>query len=245
MKQEKHNTTNHHSLPFGLLLLSILAFVSMAAALWMALFYAPREATMGDVQRVFYFHVAAGWSGMLGYLLAVICGIGYLRSRDLRWDAAGLAGVELGLVFTALCVVSGSIWARPIWNTWWTWDPRLTTAFIMELIYAAYLLLRRALDSDVQRARLSAVYAIAGFATVPLTFLSIRIFRTIHPILFGSSVDAGSMALSPRMLQTFLFSLFAFTILAAALYWYRLRLGLRQQESEILEQAQTMQEEDE
>jgi heme exporter protein C len=213
----------------------------------MALVYAPRELVMGDVQRVFYFHVASAWTGMLGYLLAVITSIAFLRTGKMNLDVASLAGIEIGLVFTALCVISGSIWARPIWNTWWTWDPRLTTAFIMELIYAAYLLLRRGVEDPAQRARLSAVYAIIGFITVPLTFLSIRIFRTIHPVIFGGEASVGSsnFVMSSQMLQAFLFSLFAFTLLFAAFYWHRLRLGLRQQQIEAIELQRRQDEEEE
>jgi heme exporter protein C len=219
--------------PRGLFILDVLAGLSLLTALGMALFYAPREVTMGDVQRVFYFHVASAWTGMLGYLLAVITSIGYLRSRRLEWDVASLAGVEIGLVFTALCVVSGSIWARPIWNTWWTWDPRLTTAFIMELIYAAYLLLRGSVEEPGQRARFSSVYAIVGFATVPMTFLSIRLFRTIHPVILGAGNDASSsFAMTPPMTQTFIAALLAFTLLFAAFYWHRCRLGIRQYQQE-------------
>ena len=222
------------STPTVLILLDILAGLMIGTALLMALLYAPQEKVMGNVQRVFYFHVATGWTVMLGYLVAVFAGIGYLKTRKIDWDIASLAGVEIGLVFTALCVISGSIWARPIWNTWWTWDPRLTTAFIMELIYAAYLLLRRGLDEPIMRARYSAVYAIIGFVTVPLTFLSIRIFRTIHPVLIGSTEAGatGAFDMSPRMLQTFLFSLMAFTVLFAAFFWHRYRLGKMQEKAE-------------
>lgn len=222
------------STPTVLILLDILAGLMIGTALLMALLYAPQEKVMGNVQRVFYFHVATGWTGMLGYLVAVVAGIGYLKTRKIDWDIASLAGVEIGLVFTALCVISGSIWARPIWNTWWTWDPRLTTAFIMELIYGAYLLLRRGLDEPILRARYSAVYSIIGFITVPLTFLSIRIFRTIHPVLIGSTETGatGAFDMSPRMLQTFLFSLMAFTVLFAAFFWHRYRLGKMQEKAE-------------
>lgn len=216
--------------PSLLLLLDFLAGLAILVALWMALVYAPQEVVMGNVQRLFYFHVASGWTGMLGYLLAVITGIGYLRTRSSNWDVASYAGVEIGLVFTGLCVISGSFWARPIWNTWWTWDPRLTTAFIMELLYLAYLMLRSGLADPEQRARFSAVYAIIGFVTVPLTFLSIRIFRTIHPVVVASA-DAGASGafnMSPRMTQTFLFSLLAFTLLFATFFWHRYRLGLKQ-----------------
>lgn len=229
--------------PALLLVLDGLAGLAVLVALWMALVYAPQEVVMGNVQRLFYFHVATGWTGMLGYLLAVIAGIAYLRSRSFNWDVASYAGVEIGLVFTGLCVISGSFWAKPIWNTWWTWDPRLTTAFIMELLYLAYLMLRSGLVDPEQRARYSAVYAILGFVTVPLTFLSIRIFRTIHPVVVASA-DAGASGafnMSPRMTQTFLFSLFAFTLLFIAFYWHRYRLGVKQCE---LEQASLAEEEE-
>jgi len=237
---------NLKSTPRWLIFLDILAGLCLLASLYLALFYAPREIEMGDVQRVFYFHVSSAWTGMLGYLLALVTSSVYLRTRRLIWDVASLAGIEIGLVFTALCVVLGSIWARPIWNTWWTWDPRLTTAFIMELIYAAYLLLRRGVEEPGQRARFSAVYAIVGFITVPLTFLSIRIFRTIHPLIFGvaEASGAGSFNMTPRMLQTFLFTLFTFTLLFAAFYWHRLRLGMRQRQFEESEFARLQEEEE-
>jgi len=234
MERKQPIKQKKQSIPTALIILDIMAVTLIGTALWMALVYAPQEVVMGNVQRVFYFHVAAGWTGMLGYLLAVVTGIGYLRTRKLNWDIASSAGVEIGLVFTALCIISGSIWAKPIWNTWWTWDPRLTTAFIMELIYAAYLMLRRGLIDPQQRARYSAVYAIVGFVTVPLTFLSIRIFRTIHPLLIGSngSGTTGAFDMSPRMTQTFLFSLLAFTVLFAVFFWHRYRIGLDQEEND-------------
>jgi len=131
-------------------------------------------------------------------------------------------------------LLSGSIWARPFWNTWWTWDPRLATTLIMVLIYAAYLLLRSGVDKPARRARFAAIYAIVGFVSVPLTFLSIRIFRTIHPVIVGGSEAASSsgFAMSGRMQVTFFFSLFAFTLLFIALFWNRYRLGELNQQPE-------------
>ena len=125
-------------------------------------------------------------------------------------------------------VITGAIWARPIWNAWWTWDPRLTTATIMELVYFAYLMLRQGIDDPERRNRFSAVYAIVGFISVPLTFFSIRIFdRTIHPVVIGSNDPSavGAFDMTPLMLQTLLFSILAFTILFADLMWHRIRLG--------------------
>lgn len=199
----------------------------MIAATLAVFLYAPTEAVMGPVQKVFYFHVASAWTGMLGFLVAFVAGIFYLITRDRNWDIVGLAGVEIGLVFTLICILSGSIWARPIWNTWWTWDPRLTTAAIMELVYAAYLMLRQGVEDPDRRARFGAAYAILGFLSVPLTFLSIRIFRTIHPVIIGSGdpATAASFDMSARMVQTFLFSLLTFSVLFVDVLWHRIRLG--------------------
>ena len=211
-------------------LLSLLDFITaliFVIATIMVFFYAPTEAIMGAVQRVFYFHVAAGWVGMLGFLVAAISGVAYLRSGNRKWDITGLASVEIGMVFAFINIVSGSIWARPIWNTWWTWDPRLTTATVMELIYAAYLMLRQGIEDPDRRARFGAVYAIIGFLSVPLTFFSARLFRTIHPIVIGTN-EAGAQGqfdMTPMMLQTFMFSLFTFSIIFADLLWHRIRVG--------------------
>src|SRR3990172_2455754 len=156
--------------PRLLTILDVVTILLLVVATGMVFFYAPMEAVMGQVQRVFYFHVAAGWVGMLGFLVAAIAGVAYLRTAKHNWDIVGLSAVEIGMVFALINIVTGSIWARPIWNTWWTWDPRLTTATIMELVYVAYLLLRQGLDDPARRARFGAVYAILGFVSVPLTF---------------------------------------------------------------------------
>jgi len=202
---------------------AILFLISMG----MVFFYAPMEAVMGNVQRVFYYHVAVGWVGMLSFFAAAIAGILYLKSKDRKWDLFALAAVEIGIVFTLLNIVTGSIWARPIWNTWWTWDPRLTTATIMELIYFAYLMLRQGIEDPERRARFGAVYVILGFVSVPLTFFSARLFRTIHPVVIGTNQPGaeGQFDMTPKMVQTFLFSLFTFTFIFIDLMWHRLRLG--------------------
>jgi len=220
-------------------LLSILDAVTVALLLiatGMVFFYAPEEAVMGQVQRVFYFHVAAGWVGMLGFLVAAVAGIAYLRSGERKWDITGLAAVEIGMAFAFINVITGSIWARPIWNTWWTWDPRLTTATIMLLIYAAYLMLRSGIEDPDRRARFGAVYAIVGFISVPLTFFSARLFRTIHPVVIGSNQPGaeGAFDMTPKMLQTFLFSLLVFSFIFVDLLWHRVRLGWLQDKVEQL-----------
>jgi heme exporter protein C len=209
------------------LILDVATMLVMAFATFMVFVYAPIERVMGPVQKVFYFHVSAGWTGMLGFLAAVVAGIAYLRTRDSKWDLVGLGAIEIGLSFMLINIITGSIWARPIWNTWWTWDPRLTTATIMELVYAAYLMLRQGIEDPEKRARFASVYAIIGFISVPLTFFSIRIYRTIHPVVIGSGdpTASGSFSMTPAMGLTFGISLLAFSILFVSLLWHRIRLG--------------------
>ena len=215
------------SKPRSLKILDAVSLVLLLTATLMVFFYAPLEAVMGLVQKVFYFHVAAGWVGMISFLVAAFAGVAYLRTSHRKWDIVGLSAVEIGMVFAFINIVTGSIWARPIWNTWWTWDPRLTTATIMMLIYAAYFMLRSGIDEPDRRARFGAVYAIIGFLSVPLTFFSARLFRTIHPIVIGANQPGaeGSFDMTGTMLITFLFSLLTFTFIFADLLWHRIRLG--------------------
>src|SRR4030043_2127407 len=175
------------SKPRMLVILDVVTVLLFLTAVGMVFFYAPLEAVMGQVQRVFYFHVANSWVGMLGFMVAAIAGVAFLRKGERKWDIVGMAAVEISLVFFFIAIVSGSIWARGSWGTWWTWDPRLTTASIVELIYAAYLMLRQGIEDPDRRARFGAVYTILGSISIPLTFLSIRLLRTIHPIVIGDS----------------------------------------------------------
>jgi heme exporter protein C len=214
-------------------IITVLLFVTAVA---MVFLYAPLEAVMGQVQRVFYFHVANAWVGMLGFLVAAIAGVAFLRKGDRKWDIVGMAAVEISLVFFFTAIISGSIWARGSWGTWWTWEPRLTTAAIVELVYAAYLMLRQGIEDPDRRARFGAVYAILAFISVPITFISIRIARTIHPVIIGSGSAAaeGSFEMTPKMLQTFMFSLLTFSFIFADLLWHRIRLGKLAEKTENL-----------
>jgi heme exporter protein C len=215
------------SRPRFLTILDSVSAVLFVVSLVMVFFYAPTEAVMGNVQRVFYYHVATAWVGMLGFMAAGIAGIAYLRSSDRKWDIVSLAAVEISLVFFFITIILGSIWARPVWNTWWTWDPRLTTATVVELVYAAYLLLRQGIEDPDRRARFGAVYTIVGFISVPLSFLSIRLLRTIHPVVIaGSNPEAeGGFGMTPAMRTTFFFSLITFSFIFVSLIWHRIRLG--------------------
>jgi heme exporter protein C len=213
--------------PIALKILDIVTIISVLGATAMVFLYAPVERVMGAVQKVFYFHVAAGWVGMLSFLFAAVAGILYLVKKDKQWDFIGIAAVEIGIIFIFINIVTGSIWARPIWNTWWTWDPRLTTATIMELVYIAYLMLRQGIEDPDRRARFGAVYAIVGFLSVPLTFFSIRIFRTIHPVVIAGSdpTAVGTFDMTSSMFNTLMVSIVVFSILFVDLVWHRIRLG--------------------
>ena len=222
--------------PVALKILNIISLILLAVAAYLALFYAPTEKVMGEVQRVFYFHVATAWVGLLGFVAAGVSGVAYLKTQNLKWDLIEQAAVEISLVFFFLAIVLGSIWARPIWNTWWTWDPRLTSASIVELIYLAYFMLRQGIDDPDKRARFGAVYTLVGAISVPITFLSIRMFRTIHPVVIASksAQNSGGFNMTDDMKIAFFFALFAFTVIFSDLFWNRIRLGQLEQRIEQL-----------
>ena len=205
--------------------LNRVAIAMMVIALILIFFVVPTEQTMGHVQRIFYFHVGSAWAGSVAFFVALMGGVIYLWKRDRQWDKVALASVEIGLVFITITIASGSIWGKPAWNTWWIWSPRLTSITVLWLVYAAYFMLRGAIDDPEKRARFSAVYVIMGFATVIITFYSIRLLRDIHPALQGSSVDAqGEQVLTGMMTFTMIYSFITFSVLYAALLLDRMRL---------------------
>ena len=228
--------------PLILRILDIFSIVVLGIATYLALVFAPRELVMGDVQRVFYFHIGTAWTALLGFILAAVFSVVYLITKDLKWDRYQVAAVEVSLVFFLITIVLGSIWARPVWNTWWTWDPRLTTAAVTELIYIAYFMLRQGIDEPERRARFGAVYALIGGLSAPITFFAIRLFRTIHPVVIAGSNSAaqGGFNMTPDMLVAFFFALFAFTVIFIDLFWNRIRLGDLQEKVEQLKLKVTM-----
>ena len=217
-------------------ILDVFSILVLGIAAYLALVVAPTELIMGNVQRVFYFHVGTAWTALLGFIFSAILSVIYLITKDLKWDRIQVAAIEVSMVFFFITIVLGSIWARPAWNTWWTWDPRLTTATITELIYVAYFMLRQGIDDPDRRARFGAVYALLGGLSAPITFFAIRLFRTIHPVVIGgSNVDAeGGFNMTSDMLGVFFFALFAFTIIFIDLFWNRIRLGNLQEQVEQL-----------
>lgn len=210
--------------PRLLQVLNVLSALLLVAAAVMVFTYAPIERVMGAVQKVFYFHVATAWVGMIGFILAAMVAIAYLVTKDLKWDAINLAAVEISLVFFTIAILLGSIWARPAWGTWWTWEPRLTTAAILVMIYLAYLLLRQGIEDPERRARFGAVYTIVGGLSVPLTFVSIRLFRTIHPVIIGGG-GSEKMNMTGEMVTTMLVNIAVFSVIFITLFWHRIRLG--------------------
>lgn len=191
----------------------ILAWATFAAvllALYLALVYAPTEKTMGDVQRIFYFHVASAWIGMIAFFVVFLASIVYLASRRSSWDIIAYTSAEIGVIFTTIVLITGPIWAKPIWQRWWTWDPRLTTTLIMWFLYLAYVKIRASVGEEEKRARLAAVFGILAFADVPVDFFAIRWWRTMHP---EAVITSGRIALAPDMLPAFFSALIAFTLL--------------------------------
>jgi len=175
-------------------------------------------------------------------MVAAISGIAYLRNGDRKWDIVGLSAIEISFVFFFTAIVSGSIWARGSWGTWWTWDPRLTTAAITELIYVAYFMLRQGIEDPERRARFGAVYTLLGGISAPITFMVIRLFRTIHPVVIGSQSAAaqGGFSMTSDMKVAFFFALFAFTVIFIDLFWHRIRLGGLQDKVEQMKLKVTM-----
>ena len=205
------------------LLNSVLAGLSVVVflvALGMVFFYAPRETTMGEVQRIFYFHVASAWVGFFGFFVTFVGGVGYLATNNRRWDILAFSSAEVGLVYISMTLVTGMLWAKPAWGTYWTWEPRLTISAVQWLLYVAYVMLRGSVFSPEREARFAAVYGIAAFVTVPLSWFAIRWWRTIHPQV----VSGEGMALAPKMIHTLLVSIVAFTLVYFALLRQRIAL---------------------
>ena len=202
-----------------MILLEVITCMVMLAALYAVFIYAPVEKTMGVVQKIFYIHVPSAFLAFFSFFITFIASILYLFQRDDRWDIIALCSAEIGVIFCTIVLITGPIWAKPIWNVWWTWDPRLTTTLILWFIYAAYLLLRGVLREG-QRSTFSAVFGIIGFVNVPLTFFAIRLWRTIHPVV----ITPRGLNISTPMAHTLILVFIAFLLLFLTLLISRIRL---------------------
>ena len=204
--------------------------IAVLASLWAIFIYVPTEKVMGIVQRIFYFHVSLGINTFLAFFVVFVASILYLCKREPRYDIIAHAAAELGVLLCSLVLITGPIWAKPIWGTWWTWDARLTTTLVLWLIYVAYLMLRAAAGNDLKRARFAAVFGIVGFVDVPIVYLSIHWWRTIHPVV----IKPSGVGLAPPMLHTMLISLVAITLLHAYVLALRIRVGKARHDLEAL-----------
>ena len=187
----------------------VLTYVMMLLALYFIFIYAPVEKTMGAIQKVFYIHVPAAFLAYLAFFITFLASILYLYRKDSKWDTIAHCAVETGVIFCTIVLITGPIWAKPVWNVWWTWDPRLTTTLILWFTYVAYLMLRRSVKEN-QRANLSAVFGIIGFVNVPITFFSIRLWRTIHPVIITSRGFNMSRPMQTSLIVTFIAFCFLF-----------------------------------
>ena len=206
---------------------ALLTLVLLSYALYEALVAAPTEQTMGEVQRIFYYHVASAWTAFLLFLVNFVASVVYLLNRSDKADILALVTAEVGVVFCTVVLVTGPIWARPVWGIWWTWDLRLTLTLVLWLIYVSYLVLRR-FSSGSQTPLMAAVLAVFGALDVPLVYFSIWYFRTQHP----SPVIGRGGSLDPRMTRVLLINWAAFLCLALLVCWSRYRLERLKREVE-------------
>ena len=194
---------------------------------------------MGDIQRIFYVHVPSAWTAFLAFFFVFLGGVAYLFTKNLKWDRIALACAEIGTIFCTIVLITGPIWAKPVWGIWWTWDARLTSTLLLWLMYVSYLLLRDFLDEPARRATLSAVFGIFAFVDVPIVYFSIRLWRTQHPQpVLGGGEGSG---LDPAMLKVLLLSWGAFSILFVFLAILRVRLEKSRDEVQQLRRALMMQ----
>jgi heme exporter protein C len=212
-------TTSRPSRPPVVTSLATATTLGLTVLLVGALLWAPTDRRQGDVQRIFYIHVPAAWIGMLAFGVVFVASIAYLVTRRARWDRLAASSAEVGVVFTTGVMLTGPLWGRAVWGVYWDWDPRLTSFFVLWLLYLTYLLLRSYIDEPTRRARYSAVLGIVAFLDVPLVYLSVRWWRSLHP---GPVVtNPAGPQLPGSMLAVLLVGIVAFTLL------YLLLLRLR------------------
>ncbi len=176
-------------------ILGLIMLAAMILALYMAFLEAPRERTMGDLQRIFYFHVPAGIVGLTAFAVNFVASVLFLVRKERRWDNLALSSAEIGVMFLSIVLVTGPIWAKPVWFVWWTWSPRLTSSLILWMLYVAYLLVRNYVPDPDRRAMMSAVFGIVAFVDAPIVWFSIRWWRDIHP---SPMLETGGLAPSMR-----------------------------------------------
>jgi heme exporter protein C len=183
----------------------------------------PPDANQGDVQRLMYVHVPAAWLAFMSFGVVFVASIAYLRTGQIRWDRVAVSSAEIGVVFCALTIALGSLWGRPVWGAWWTWDPRLTTTAVLLLIYLGYLSLRQVADSPARRAHWSAAVGVVGFVDVPIAHMSVVWWRSLHQE--ATVVRPGAPTMAGSMLATLIFATVSFSLAYTYLMAVRTRVG--------------------
>ena len=215
--------------------LGTILVLGMSLAIYMAFLGAPKEGTMGDLQRIFYFHVPAAIAGLIAFAINFAASLMYVIRKDRRWDNLALSAAEIGVMFLLMVLVTGPIWAKPAWYVWWTWSPRLTLSLVLCLLYVAYLLIRNYIEDPDRKAMVAAVFGVVAFIDVPLVWFSIRWWRDLHP---SPLLETGG--LSPSMRPAFFVCLAAFQALLIYLLRRRYYLQSMRDDLERLErQADT------
>lgn len=204
-------------------LLGWATLVGLAATTVLGLFVVPADADQGDVQRLMYVHVPAAWLAFLSFGVVFVASVAYLRTGRIRWDRVAVASAEIGVLFCVLTLALGSLWGRPVWGTWWTWDPRLTTTVVLLLIYVGYLSLRSVADSPSRRAHWSAVVGVVGFVDVPIVHMSVVWWRSLHQE--ATVIRPGAPTMDTSMLIALLVGTVAFSVAYGYLMAVRLRIG--------------------
>jgi heme exporter protein C len=210
-------------------ILALLSVITMLPALYMIFLYAPTEATQGHAQRIFYIHVPLAVIGAYGSAILLFLGcLGFLITRDLKWDRFAAVSAEMGVVFTTAQLLTAMMWAKPIWGTWYVFDSRGTLQIVLLLIFIAYFMLRSYLPDREKRAKLCGVFGLLGMVDVPINYLSIYLFRTQHP---QPVVSPGGGGVAPEMAWTLLLS--AIAILMFYIYVFVRRLTIAKVEDEV------------
>ncbi|KAA0258884.1 cytochrome C assembly protein [Deferribacter autotrophicus] len=212
-------------------IIDYLTLILISIALYFAFIYAPLEKVMGAIQKIFYFHVASAWIAFFAFFITFLFSIIVLINEKKIYDEIASSSAEIGIIFCTIVLITGPIWAKPVWGVWWTWDPRLTTTLVLWFIYVGYLMLRKFVEEDDKKAKFSAVVGIIGFIDVPIVFMSIRWWRTIHP----NVLQKGGGGLHPDMLKALIIAVIAFTFLYLSMLFKRVKVGLLEDKIKYLE----------
>lgn len=203
--------------------LSILLVAFLGLVQYRALYVVPPDQMMGDVYRILFVHVPAAWATMVMFFLSFIGSLVYLIRRHERWDRLAHSAAELGVVLNGLALLLGSLWGKPIWGVWWTWDPRLTTTALLFVMYAGYLILRNLIEDPERRAKIAASVGLLIFLNVPIVYLSVKWWRSLH------QVQSSPNTMDPAMVVVLRLNALALLAVAILLLYFRMRLARRQE----------------